>query len=113
MQISERMVGPVTVVDLSGPITLNKGDEQVLKDKIGSLVHQGRTKVLLNMSGVTAVDSAGLGELVGAYATVKKAGGSMKLLNLTTRLHNLLTITKLVTVFDTFDSEADALRSFN
>ena len=110
---NERTAGNVTVVDLSGAITLNKGDDQVLKDKIGSLVHQGHRNILVNMAGVPTVDSAGLGELVGAYTTVKKAGGSMKLLNLTTRLHNLLTITKLVTVFETFDSESDALQSFN
>jgi anti-sigma B factor antagonist len=113
MQITERTAGNVTVVDLSGAITLNKGDDQVLKDKIGSLVHQGHKNILVNMAGVPTVDSAGLGELVGAYATVKKAGGSMKLVNLTTRLHNLLAITKLVTVFETFDSESDALHSFN
>jgi anti-sigma B factor antagonist len=113
MQIAERAAGNVKVLDLSGQITLSKGDDQLFKDKVNSLVHQGHTKILVNMAGVTAVDSAGLGELVGAYTTVTKAGGTMKLVNLTKRLHDLLSITKLLTVFDTFDSEQDALSNFN
>ncbi len=112
MQIAERSAGHVKVLDLSGQITLTKGDDQLLKDKINSLVHQGHTHILVNLAGVTAMDSAGLGELVGSYTTVTKAGGSLKLVNLTKRLHDLLSITKLLTVFDTFDSEPDALRSF-
>ncbi len=75
-------------------------------------MHQGRKHILVNLVNVTHVDSAGLGELVGAYTPVKKAGGSMKLLNLTKRLHDLLSITKLLTVFDTFDSEQEALKTF-
>jgi len=113
MQIAERSAGNVKVLDLSGPITLMKGDDQLLKDKINSLVHQGQKNILVNLAGVTAMDSAGLGELVGAYTTVAKAGGSMKLVNLTKRLHDLLSITKLLTVFDTFDSEQAALQSFS
>lgn len=112
MQIAERSAGNVTVLDLSGQITLTKGDDQLLKDKINSLVHQGHKHILVNLAGVTAMDSAGLGELVGSYTTVTKAGGSLKLVNLTKRLHDLLSITKLLTVFDTFDSEPEALRSF-
>lgn len=112
MQIAERSAGNVTVLDLSGQITLTKGDDQLLKDKINSLVHQGHQHILVNLAGVTAMDSAGLGELVGSYTTVTKAGGSLKLVNLTKRLHDLLSITKLLTVFDTFDSEPEALRSF-
>jgi anti-sigma B factor antagonist len=76
-------------------------------------VHQGSKNILVNMASVTHVDSAGLGELVSAYTTVARAGGSMKLVNLTRRLTDLLTITKLLTVFDTFDSEQDALKNFN
>jgi len=111
MQIVERSAGTVTVLDLSGQITFTQGDQQ-FKDKINSLVHQGHTKILVNMGNVTHVDSAGLGELVGAFTTVTKAGGSMKLVNLTKKLHDLLAITKLLTVFDTFDSEQDALKDF-
>ena len=112
MQIAERSSGTVKVLDLSGPITFAKGDDQVFKDKINSLVHQGHKNILVNMAGVTMVDSAGLGEIVGAYTTVTRAGGSMKLVNLTKRLHDLLSITKLLTVFDTYESEQDALGTF-
>jgi anti-sigma B factor antagonist len=112
MQIAERSAGNVTVLDVSGQITFTQGD-QVFKDKIHSLVHQGQKNILVNMGNVTHVDSAGLGELVGAYTTVTKAGGSMKLVNLTKKLTDLLTITKLLTVFDTYESEQDALSQFN
>jgi anti-sigma B factor antagonist len=111
MQIAERSAGNVTVLDVSGQITLSQGDQQ-FKDKINSLVHEGRHNILVNLANVTHVDSAGLGELVAAYTTVTKAGGSMKLLNLTRRLHDLLAITKLLTIFDTFESEQDALKQF-
>ena len=112
MQIAERSAGNVTVLDLSGQITFTQGD-LVFKDKIHSLVHQGHKNILVNLANVTHVDSAGLGELVSAYTTAARAGGSMKLVNLTKRLTDLLTITKLLTVFDTFDSEQDALKHFN
>ena len=112
MQIAERSAGNVTVLDISGQITLSKGDQE-FKDKINSLVHQGHKNILVNLANVTHVDSAGLGELVAGYTTVTKAGGSMKLVGLTRRLHDLLAITKLLTVFDTFDSEADAIKAFN
>jgi anti-sigma B factor antagonist len=109
MQIAERSAGNVTVLDLTGQITFTQGD-QLFKDKIHSLVHQGHKNILVNMAGVTHIDSAGLGELVAAYTTVARTGGSLKLLNLTQRLTDLLTITKLLTVFDTFDSEQEALK---
>jgi anti-sigma B factor antagonist len=112
MQIAERAAGNVTILDLSGQITFTQGD-LVFKDKIHSLVHQGHKNILVNLANVTHVDSAGLGELVSAYTTAARAGGSMKLVNLTKRLTDLLTITKLLTVFDTFDSEQDALKHFN
>ena len=112
MQIAERSAGNVIVLDLSGQITFTQGD-LVFKDKIHSLVHQGHKNILVNLAKVTHVDSAGLGELVSAYTTAARAGGSMKLVNLTKRLTDLLTITKLLTVFDTFDSEQDALKAFN
>jgi anti-sigma B factor antagonist len=113
MQISERSAGNVTVLDVSGPVTLTAGDDQVFKDKINSLVHRGHKKILVDMGRVTMVDSAGLGEIVAAYTTVTKAGGSLKLVNLTKKLEDLLSITKLLTVFDTYDSEQDALKAFN
>jgi anti-sigma B factor antagonist len=112
MQIEERPTGDVMVLDLKGKMTLGEGDE-LLKDKINSLVHQGRRKVVLNLEGVPYIDSAGLGEIVRTYTTISRQGGSMKLLNLTKRITDLLSITKLLTVFETYDNEADAVRSFS
>jgi anti-sigma B factor antagonist len=111
MQIAERETGAVTVLDLSGKITLGEGDAQ-LKDKLLSLLHQGKKNVLLNLAEVNYVDSAGLGALVSAYTTVTRDGGSLKLLNVTRKLQDLLSITKLLTVFETFDSEDEAIRSY-
>ena len=112
MQIDERAVGDVVVLDLKGKITLGKGDE-LLKDKVNSLVNQGHKKILLNLAEVPYIDSAGLGEIVRTYTTVSRQGGSLKLLNLTKRITDLLSITKLLTVFETFESENDAIRSFS
>ena len=112
MQITERSAGGVKILDLSGQITLTRGGDQLLKDKVNSLMHQGDKHILVNLANVSAMDSAGLGELVSAYTTVTKAGGSMKLVNLTKRLHDLLSITKLLTVFDAYDSEPAALATF-
>ena len=112
MQIEERAVGDVMILDLKGKITLGEGDE-LLKDKINSLVNQGHRKIILNLAGVPYIDSAGLGEVVRTYTTVSRQGGSLKLLNLTKRITDLLSITKLLTVFETYDSEADAVRSFS
>ena len=112
MHIEERPAGDVIVLDLKGKMTLGEGDE-LLKDKINSLVLQGRRKVVLNLEGVPYIDSAGLGEIVRTYTTISRQGGSMKLLNLTKRITDLLSITKLLTVFETYDSEADAVRSFS
>ena len=111
MQIDERTVGDVIVLDLKGKITLGDGDE-LLKDKVNSLVNQGQRKILLNFGDVPYVDSAGLGEVVRTYTTVSRQGGSLKLLNLTKRITDLLAITKLLTVFETYENEADAVRSF-
>ena len=111
MQIAERVVGNVTILDLKGKITLGEGDE-VLKDKINSLIQQERKKLLLNLADVPYIDSAGLGEIVRTYTTVSRQGGQLKLLNLTKRITDLLSITKLLTVFETFDAEQDALNSF-
>jgi len=112
MQIEERSVGDVVVLDLKGKITLGEGDE-LLKDKVNSLVNQGHRKIVLNLADVPYIDSAGLGEVVRTYTTVSRQGGSLKLLNLTKRITDLLSITKLLTVFETFDSENEAVRSFS
>jgi anti-sigma B factor antagonist len=111
MEISERNDGKVTVLDLSGKITLGEGD-MLLKDKLHSLLNQGRKYVLLNLAQVSYVDSAGLGAIVAAYTTMTREGGSLKLANVTKKLEDLLSITKLLTVFETFDSEDEALRSY-
>ena len=112
MEIVERTVNDVTVLDLKGKMTLGEGDE-LLKDKIASMVSQGKKKILLNLESVPYIDSAGLGEVVRTYTTVSRQGGSLKLLNLTKRIEDLLSITKLLTVFDTYDTEADAVKSFS
>ncbi len=111
MQIAERQSGSVTVLDLSGKITLGE-DATLLSDKLHSLLHQGKKSVLFNLAQVSYVDSAGLGALVGAYTTVTREGGSLKLVGITKKLQDLLSITKLLTVFDTYDSEDEALRSY-
>ena len=111
MQIDERSAGDVTILDLKGRMTMGEGDE-LLKDKINSLILQGRKKLVMNLAEVPYIDSAGLGEIVRTYTTVSRQGGALKLVNLTKRITDLLSITKLLTVFDTFDSEADAVRSF-
>ena len=112
MQITERVVGDVMVLDLKGRVTLGEGDE-LLKDKVNSVVNQGYRKIVLNLADVPYLDSAGLGEVVRAYTTVSRQGGSLKLLNLTKRITDLLSITKLLTVFETFDLESEAVRSFS
>jgi anti-sigma B factor antagonist len=112
MQIDERAVGEVTILDLKGKITLNEGDE-VLKDKINSLIMQGKKKILLNLADVPYIDSAGLGEIVRTYTTVSRQGGQLKLVNLTKRITDLLMITKLLTVFETFEVEQDAIKSYS
>jgi anti-sigma B factor antagonist len=111
MQIEERIVDGITILDLKGKMTLGEGDE-LLKDKINSLMNQGRGKILLNLEGVPYIDSAGLGEIVRTYTTVSRQGGTMKLVNLTKRITDLLAITKLLTVFETYDNEAEALKSY-
>jgi anti-sigma B factor antagonist len=112
MQIEQRALGDVVVLDLKGRVTLGEGDE-LLKDKVNSLINQGLKKVVLNLAEVPYIDSAGLGEIVRTYTTVSRQGGSLKLLNLTKRITDLLSITKLLTVFETFESENDAVRSFS
>ena len=111
MQIAERESGAVTVLDLSGTITLGE-DGNLLKDKLQSLLHQNKKNILFNLANVSYVDSAGLGAIVSAYTTVTREGGTLKLANVTKKLQDLLSITKLLTVFETFDSEDEAIRSY-
>ena len=112
MHIEERSAGDVKILDLKGKMTLGEGDE-LLKDKINGLLAGGKKKLLLNLEGVPYIDSAGLGEIVRTFTTVSRSGGSLKLLNLTKRIEDLLAITKLLTVFETFDAEAEAIKSFS
>ena len=113
MQIDQKMVGDVMVVTITGDITLNQGGDVLLKDKIQSLLQQGQKKLVLDLGGVAYVDSTGLGQLVQIHATTKNQGGSMRLANTTKKLKDLLVVTKLVTVFDSYDSQKEALASFS
>src|SRR5689334_11825963 len=101
----------IAIIDLSGDITLGGGNI-FLKQTLRSLAEQNEKKVLLNLSNVTYIDSSGLGELVAGYTSVSKSGGELKLLNLTDRVKDLMMITKLLTVFDTYDDEATAIAAF-
>ena len=112
MQLEQRFAGDVAIIKVTGDITLNKGGDVLLKDKVQSLLQQGHKHLLVDLSGVSYVDSAGLGELVQLYATTRNHGGALKLLNVTKRLRDLLVVTKLLTVFEAFDDEASALGSF-
>jgi anti-sigma B factor antagonist len=112
MNIEERRIGTVTVIDLPANLTLGTAAD-MLGDKVRSLLQQGQKHLIINLGAVSHVDSAGLGELVKAFATVNRQGGTLKLVNLTKRLQDLLVITKLSNVFECFDDEASALRSFS
>ena len=111
MDIIERTVDAITILDLSGRLTIGEG-AQLLKDKSESLALQGRNRVIVNLAKVAYIDSGGLGQLVACYTTHAKAGGRLKLLNVGSRNHDLLSITKLVSVFDTFDTEREAIESY-
>lgn len=111
MNVSNRQVKGVTVVDMSGRITLGEGGV-VLRDTIHDLLDKGNKKILLNLGNVTYIDSSGIGELITAFTAVRKQGGDLKLLNLTKKVHDLLQITKLYTVFDIKDDEATAISAF-
>src|SRR5580704_109374 len=112
MKISTRQVDGVTIVDCSGRITLGEGSV-TLRENISQLLSKNQKKVLLNLADVNYIDSSGIGELVSAFTTVRKQGGDLKLLNLTKKVHDLLQITKLYTVFDVHDDEAAAIKSFS
>ena len=111
MHIEERAIDDVVVLDIKGKIVLGDGDA-LLKDKVNSLVNQGCKNIVLNLEAVPYIDSAGLGEVVRTYTTVSKNNGHLKLLSVTKRIRDLLVITKLETVFETFESESDAVKSF-
>jgi len=111
LDVNERQAGDVTILDLTGEVRL--GDSSVaLRDSVRKLADVGKKKVLLNLAGVKYIDSSGIGELIANYTTISRQGGQLKLLNLTDRIQNLLVITKLLTVFDSYDDEAEALKSF-
>ncbi len=112
MKISVRQVDEVTIVDSSGRITLGEGSV-TLRDTVRELLAKGQKKILLNLADVNYIDSSGIGELVSAYTTVRNQGGDLRLLKLTKKVHDLLQITKLYTVFDVKDDEAAAVKSFN
>ena len=112
MEIDERAVENVTILDLKGKLIFGDGDA-LLKDKIHSLVHQGHQQILLNFGDLSYMDGPSIGEIVAGYTTVSRAGGSLKLLNLTKRIPDLLAITKLLTVFETYQGEQEAVGSFS
>jgi len=112
MKASTRQQQDITIVDLSGQIKLGEGSS-VLRDTIKDLLGKGRKKILLNLADINYIDSSGVGELVSAFTSVRNQGGELKLLHLTKKVHDILQITKLYTVFDVRDDEAEALASFN
>jgi anti-sigma B factor antagonist len=111
LNISERQAGDVTVLDLSGKITIGEGSVS-LRSAIRRLIEEGKKKILLNLAQVGYVDSSGIGELVSSYTTIGRENGQLKIVNLTQKIQDLLAITKLLTVFDVYDDEATALNSF-
>ncbi len=111
MKIDERQVQDVTILDLHGKIMIGDGDD-ALRDAVTKAIDAGKTKLLLNLADVPYVDSAGLGEIVRCYTTVSRKGGRLKLINLTRKIQDLLAITKLLTVFETYDAEDEAVKSF-
>ena len=111
LNIAERQAGDITILDMDGKVTIGEGSV-ALRTTIRRLLGEGKKKILLNLGRVGYVDSSGIGELVSSFTAVNKEEGSLKLLNLTQKIQDLLAITKLLTVFDVYDSEADALSSF-
>jgi anti-sigma B factor antagonist len=112
VKITERQVGKVSILDLDGDIRIG-GSRIALRDAIRSLITQGQTQVLVNLANVEHIDSSGVGELVSSFVTLTNGGGKIKLLNLTKRVREVMTITKLLTVFDVFENEPEAIESFN
>jgi anti-sigma B factor antagonist len=112
LDVKERQAGDVTILDLDGAVRIGEG-AIALRNAIRHLVEEGKQKILLNLGGVNYMDSTGIGELIANYTTISRGGGQLKLLNLTDKIQNLLVITKLLTVFDVYESESEALNSFN
>ncbi len=111
LSFNERQAGDVTILDMSGKITIGEGSV-TLRSAIRRLLEEGKKKILLNLAGVGYVDSSGIGELVSSFTAINKEGGQLKLLNLTQKIRDLLAITKLLTVFDSYDEEETALKSY-
>ena len=111
LELKERQAGDVTILDMNGSVRMGEGAIS-LRNSIRGLIEQGKKKILLNLHGVKNIDSSGIGELIANYTTISRDGGQLKLLNLTDKIQNLLVITKLLTVFDSYDNEAEALNSF-
>jgi anti-sigma B factor antagonist len=112
MTITTRTIDDVTILDIKGTVTIGVHADR-LRDKVRSLLQQGTKHILLNLAEISYIDSAGLGELISAHAAATRQSGALKLLNTTKRVANLLVITKLATVFETFDDERQAIESFN
>ena len=111
MKANSRTVDDVEIISLQGKITIGSGDTQ-LREVITNAVNAGRNKILLDLSGVTTIDSSGIGELVGSYTTSTNRGGKLKLLHLPAKLNELLHVTQLITVFEVYENEAEAIASF-
>ena len=111
LNIRERQAGDITILDMDGRITIGEGSV-ALRSAIRRLLEEGKKNILLNLAGVGYIDSSGIGELVSSYTAINKEGGQLKLLSLTEKLRDLLTITKLLTVFDAYDTEPDAISNF-
>ena len=111
MKSQIRDLGEVRVIELGGKITIGSGDVKI-RELISSALEDGKTKILFDLGGVTAIDSSGIGEMVACYTTVTKRHGQLKLLNLSAKINDILQVTQLITVFDVFDNEQEALGSF-
>lgn len=111
LRIVERVADGITILDMSGKLVLDDGDS-IFRDRVTDLLARGQKQILVNMQDVTYIDSAGVGALVGKMLSVRRAGGDLKLLHLTPRSNRVMTITKLLTVFEAFADEAEAVRSF-
>lgn len=112
LTIAERQAGDVTILDLEGRVTIGEGSV-ALRNTIRQAIADGKRKIILNLAGVSYVDSSGIGEIVSSFTTVNKEGGTLKLLNLQQKIQDLLAITKLLTVFEVFENEGDAVSSYN
>ena len=112
MDVNKRQAGDVTILDLKGKITIGVGDVQ-LRNAVQEVMNGGASKVLINMAGVSTIDSSGIGELVSAYTTATNRGAKLKLINLPAKVSDILTITQLITVFDVYDSEEEGIKAFS